>query len=117
MSPEQRDGNLLDIIVELIEHLDRRLEDIFKEDFLDSRDEVDLSAFRLASIGEMSHKLSDALKARHPSIDWGRAYRMRNIISHDYEGIDAEIVWVTATTKLDALKEVCVVELKQLDAE
>ena len=107
----ERDLIQLDQIIELIDHIQRRLENMSEKHFLAERDEIDLTAFRVAAIGEASHKLSEDLKARHPHINWAGIYRMRNVIAHDYGSIDAERVWLVAQNQLEALAAVCRTEL------
>lgn len=102
-----RDVDRLDQILELIDHIDRRMDGMSREDFLADRDEVDLTAFRLAAIGEATRKLSDELKSRHPRIGWAAIYGMRNIIAHDYGAINPERVWQVLGDDLEALAIVC----------
>ena len=110
-----RDDLNLDQIVELVDHIQRRLEHMSQKHFMADRDEIDLSAFRLSAIGEASRKLSDPLKARHPQINWAGIYAMRNVIAHDYGRIDAERVWLVTQNQLDELATVCRMELKTAD--
>ena len=45
-------------------------------------------------IGEMADKLSDEVKhSTEPIVDWFKIKGFRNIIAHNYFGIDAEEVW------------------------
>ncbi|QQS51471.1 MAG: DUF86 domain-containing protein [Bacteroidota bacterium] len=44
-------------------------------------------------IGEMADKLSDDFKSTESHIDWFKIRGFRNIIAHNYFGIDAEEVW------------------------
>jgi len=44
-------------------------------------------------IGEAAGKLSDALKYRYPEVNWKDIKDFRNILVHEYFGIDLEIVW------------------------
>ena len=107
----ERDLLNLDQIIELIDHIQRRLENMSEKHFMSERDEVDLTAFRLSAIGEATRKLSDELKARHVQINWLGIYAMRNLIVHDYGAIDAERVWLVAQTQLEPLAAICRVEL------
>jgi uncharacterized protein with HEPN domain len=54
----------------------------------------------LEIIGEASHKISDAVKIQFPEIPWADMYRTRNIISHQYFGIDSDIIWRIITNHL-----------------
>lgn len=44
-------------------------------------------------IGEMVQKLSDEFRITYAKIEWPKIYDFRNIIAHNYFGIDAEEVW------------------------
>jgi uncharacterized protein with HEPN domain len=44
-------------------------------------------------IGEMVDRISDRTKIDHPEVDWKQIKDFRNIIAHNYLGIDAEEVW------------------------
>lgn len=37
--------------------------------------------------------MSIAIKNNYPSVPWEEMYRLRNRISHEYFGIDYEIIW------------------------
>jgi uncharacterized protein with HEPN domain len=101
----------LDSIIELIEHIQRRLDSMSFKEFEASRDELDLTAYRLSVIGETTNRLSEALKSRHPSIPWRAIYVMRNVISHEYRGLIPKRVWDTARNELEPLAAVCRAEL------
>jgi uncharacterized protein with HEPN domain len=51
-------------------------------------------------IGEASKNLPKELKDKYPTIPWEEMYRLRNRISHEYFGIDYEILWNIATEHL-----------------
>jgi uncharacterized protein with HEPN domain len=95
----------------MIAHLRRRLSILSLAAFLTDVDEMDLTAYRLAVIGEMSSKLTAELKARHVTVGWLAIYGMRNIIVHDYEAIEGERLWAAYAHGLDELARVCRAEL------
>lgn len=45
-------------------------------------------------IGEATSRLPAALIDAHPEIPFRAAKGMRNIVSHDYDRVDADVVWV-----------------------
>ena len=51
-------------------------------------------------IGEASRKLPDELKERYPEVPWSEMYLLRNKVSHEYFGVDYEIIWDVATNYL-----------------
>lgn len=44
-------------------------------------------------IGEAAKKLDDEFKAIHSGVKWKEMAGTRNIIIHEYAGVDYEIVW------------------------
>jgi uncharacterized protein with HEPN domain len=55
-------------------------------------------------IGEMVDKISDEFKKSHSNIEWIKIKGFRNIVAHDYFGIDAEEVWLIIKNKIPNLK-------------
>jgi uncharacterized protein with HEPN domain len=110
-----RDTDELRLMLELIGHIRRRLETSTLEQFETDRDEIDLTAFRLAHIGEASKRLSQSLTGRHPEIDWRSLYDMRNALSHDYGAIIPSLIWRAVTNDLTTLEEICRGELDRLE--
>ena len=102
-----------ELILELIGHIERRLAGWSGERFAGDPDEIDLTAFRLGHIGEAANKLSAETKARAPAIEWTKIYRMRNVISHEYGLIRAQLIWEVATGKLPPIKAFCDDELRR----
>jgi uncharacterized protein with HEPN domain len=106
-----QDFHRLDLILQMIAHLQRRLQPLSLRAFFGDVDEIDLTSFRLAVMGELTSKLDPALKARHPHIQWQAIYAMRNIIVHDYGAIEPERLWMVFQAHVDALAKVCRLEL------
>lgn len=57
-------------------------------------------------IGEMVEKLSGDFKQYTAHVDWANIKGFRNIIAHDYFGVDAEEVWQICRNDLANLKNV-----------
>ena len=55
-------------------------------------------------IGEMVLRISEGFKDANPQIEWNRIKKFRNLVAHDYFGIDAEEVWQIITNDLPLLK-------------
>lgn len=58
----------------------------------------------LQIIGEACGKLSSKLQKEYPKIPWAEIVAMRNILVHDYFGIDVEEVWTTVEQDLPVFK-------------
>lgn len=44
-------------------------------------------------VGEATKKLSTQLKETHPEVPWRRIAGFRDVLIHDYMGVDTEEVW------------------------
>jgi uncharacterized protein with HEPN domain len=64
----------------------------------------DATMMNFVVIGEMVDKISDEFKKTHPKIEWIKIKGFRNIVAHDYFGIDAEEVWQIIKNKIPSLK-------------
>ena len=58
----------------------------------------------LQTLAESTQRLSDASKSAHLEIDWRRVAAFRNVLVHDYLGIDLETVWRIVETDIPDLK-------------
>jgi uncharacterized protein with HEPN domain len=92
----------------IIESIDRILE---YTSGLKSADELnadyrnfDATMMNFVVIGEMVDKLSEDCKKLYPDIEWQKIKGFRNIVAHDYFGIDAEEVWQIIINKIPQLK-------------
>jgi uncharacterized protein with HEPN domain len=59
----------------------------------------------LQIMAESTQRLSDEAKERENSIDWFRIAGLRNVLVHDYLGIDIERVWNILEIDLPILKK------------
>ena len=58
----------------------------------------------LQIIGEAARAISPALRVAHPEIPWTNVIAMRNLLVHEYFGVDLEEVWSTAVNDLPFLR-------------
>jgi len=71
----------------------------------------------LITIGEEAKKIEPKIRKMSTKTDWKKIIWLRNIISHDYRGVDRDIIWDIVTTKLDTLKENCILLLKEIKVD
>ena len=74
------------------------------DDFFKNEVVYDAVLMNFVVIGEMSERISKKLKNKHDKIEWTKIKDFRNIIAHDYFGIDAQEVWEIIHTDLKQLK-------------
>jgi uncharacterized protein with HEPN domain len=59
---------------------------------------------QLEIMGEATKRVSEGLRSRYPDIPWKRVAGLRDVLIHDYFGVDLEMVWEIAKTHLPQLK-------------
>jgi uncharacterized protein with HEPN domain len=72
------------------------------EQFVDDRKTIDAVVRNFIVIGEAASHLSDDFIENHPDLPWREMRDMRNIVVHEYFGVDNLIVWETLQKKLTA---------------
>jgi len=65
-------------------------------------------------IGEASATITKEFKEKYSNFDWALMKGMRNIIVHQYFGIDNQKVWHTVINDIPKLKSDCESALKDL---
>ena len=56
-------------------------------------------------IGEASNSVPIVIQNAHPHIPWRQMIGLRNLLIHEYFGVDVSAVWQTANTHLPTLKQ------------
>jgi len=51
-------------------------------------------------IGEASRSLDEKIKSKYPDVPWREMYYLRNRVTHEYFGVDHEIIWDIAVNHL-----------------
>lgn len=59
--------------------------------------------FDIAVIGEAAKGISDATRRRFAGVPWSEMTGMRDVLVHQYFGIDADVVWNAATVSVPAV--------------
>jgi len=59
----------------------------------------------LHTLAESSQRLSDVLKVSYPKVDWRAIAGFRNVVVHDYLGLDVEQIWDIVSCDLPELKK------------
>jgi len=100
-----KDQHCIESIIEAIDRIIEYTTDIKSaDDFNNDYRNFDATMMNFVVIGEMVDKISDELKSMHPEIEWIKIKGFRNIVAHDYFGIDAEEVWQIIKNKIPDLK-------------
>ncbi len=66
-------------------------------------------------IGEAAKRLDAAYRAAHPEIPWRALAGLRDVLIHQYEGVDLEKVWAIVEHELPGLRRAIAALLPPLD--
>jgi uncharacterized protein with HEPN domain len=61
----------------------------------------------LQTLAESSRRLGDVVKASYPDVDWPGLAGFRNVLVHDYLGVDLDLVYRAVEHDLPRLKKAC----------
>ena len=73
--------------------------------FVEDEKTFDAVVRNLEVIGEAVKKLPEDLRAQHPSLEWKKMAGLRDILIHEYFGLDSEIVWDIVKNKVPTLNQ------------
>jgi uncharacterized protein with HEPN domain len=91
-------------ILESIVLIEEYIYNISNDDFIKSRQIQDAVMRRLEIIGEATKNIPDGFKKEYPDIPWREITGMRDILIHNYFGVDLELTWTTIKENLPDLK-------------
>lgn len=84
-----------------------------RDRFMASHTLQDAVLRNLQTMAESTQHLSDDLKATHSEIEWPRITAFRNVLVHDYLGIDVERIWEITQRDVPELKRGILIMLQE----
>jgi uncharacterized protein with HEPN domain len=91
-------------IHECLQRIDEYLGSGGKECFMASHMIQDAILRNLQMLSESTMRISDEMQAKHPEVEWSKIRGFRNVLVHDYLGVDLERVWNIIAHDLPKLK-------------
>ena len=76
-----------------------------QEEFLSDGKTQDAIIMNIGIIGEATKNLPLAIKRKYPGVSWKKMVGMRNILVHEYFGINLKKVWKTIQQDIPDIKE------------
>ncbi len=74
--------------------------------FLTTHSLQDATLRNLQTLSEATQRLSEAMKATRPEVEWARIGAFRNVLAHNYLGIDLDLIWEIIERDVPELKRV-----------
>lgn len=95
----------LEHILESIRWIEIYTESFSQEKFLKNVQLQDCVTRRLEIIGEAVKNIPGTLKDQHPNIPWKKIAGIRDIVIHEYFGVDNILIWKIVKQDIPKLKE------------
>lgn len=92
-------------ILDAISEIEEYTKDVGFEDFASNSMMFNATLRQLEIIGEASNRLSQELLQANTDIPWARIIGLRNLVIHEYFGIDDKAIWSIIKNNLPDLKE------------
>lgn len=64
---------------------------------------IDAVVRNLEIVGEAARHIPDTIIEKNPGIPWREIRDMRNLLAHEYFGVNTKIIWETVQTDLPAI--------------
>jgi uncharacterized protein with HEPN domain len=90
-------------IIDAIQKIERYTRGMTRAAFAADDRTIDAVVRNLIVLGEASRHIPPSVETRHPEVPWEKMRGIRNVVVHEYFGVDAEILWQTARDDLPPL--------------
>lgn len=114
MKNSKSDKVRLEHINSSIEELETFTKNVSIEDFTNTPMIKWASIKELEIIGEATNHISQETQNLAPTIPWKKIIGMRNVLVHQYFGVDIEITWEIIQSDIPKLKKEIIKLLKKL---
>jgi uncharacterized protein with HEPN domain len=100
-----RDADWLGYILAAVAKINDRITDSFEVFQGDEMLQVWVIDYRAGHIGEAARGVSQPVKDRYPDVQWPQIIALRNILVHEYFGLNMHQVWTMTQQDLPKLEE------------
>jgi uncharacterized protein with HEPN domain len=101
---DNRVNTFLEHILQSIKLLEDYCKDADEEKFSNSTPLQDMIFRRLEIIGEAVKNLPAEFKEQHQNVEWKKIAGLRDVLIHNYFGVDYELAWKVVEMDIPELK-------------
>jgi len=104
MSKGRELGDYLADILTAITEVEQFIADMSFDQFEEDRKTINAVIRSLEVLGEATKHIPTSFRNKHPDIPWSKMAGMRDVLIHDYMGVDLMTVWKVAKERLPEIK-------------
>lgn len=97
--------HFIEDIAGAINKIEKYTKDMDYEDFSENEMIIDAVVRNFEVIGEAMNNIPDEIREKYPNVEWSEAVGFRNVLIHNYFGLDTEAVWDTIKENIPVLKK------------
>ena len=105
MSDKMGDNQRLVHIVEAIAEIEKYTIGVELSEFKNNSMIRFATIKQIEIIGEAAKNISEITRNKYPEIEWREIAGLRNILVHEYFGIDPQLIWQIVEVDIPLLKE------------
>jgi len=105
MPETNRDLASLWDMAQAIVNINEVITDTNREQFLANWREQSIIERQLEILGEAARRISEDFQQEHSDIDWRKIIGLRNVIAHQYDRIEPDLIWAIITSDLLGLEQ------------
>ncbi len=106
MKPKRTHIDYLLDILDNVSKAERFVAGTTFDEFKTNDEKVYAVVHALQTIGEAARHLPNGLRQHYREVDWDDVVGMRDIVIHEYFGVDLEIIWLTVHKDLQPLRTI-----------
>jgi uncharacterized protein with HEPN domain len=95
----------LEDMLESAKNIQNYVGELSYQELIVDRMRLDAIVRNFEIIGETSSKTPQEIRDKYPFTEWRKIADLRNVLAHDYFGIDYEIMWQIIEEKLPNLQK------------
>ena len=105
MNAKVKDSVRILHILDAIKEIEDYIQGADKDTFASNSMMFNATLHQLEIIGEAANGLSEEYVSNHPGALWARIIGLRNLIIHEYFGVDDQTIWSIVTVNIPQLKQ------------
>ncbi len=90
----------LEDMIQSMERIGEYIDGLDVQKFKQNHLVIDAVVRNFEIIGEASKNVPKDIREKYPEIPWRQMYGLRNLIAHEYFGVDYEMIWEIATKNI-----------------